>query len=151
MNKDFVEMLFALLDAKAEFLVVGAHAASVHGHARNTGDLDIWVRPSTENAPRVMRALHAFGAPTFDWTVEDFTKPDWCFQMGMPPGRIDLLTGIAGVSFDDAWPNRVDHELQGRAVPFLGLEELLRNKRAAGRPKDLADVAALEKLKRKRK
>ena len=94
MNRDFVEMLSALFEAGAEFMVVGAHALAVHGTARATGDLDIWVRASPENGQRVLAALRVFGAPLFDLTLEDLSHPGIVFQMGLPPARIDLLTGI---------------------------------------------------------
>lgn len=150
MNRDFVEMLSALFEAGAEFLVVGAHALAVHGTARATGDLDIWVRASPENGQRVLAALRAFGAPLFDLTLEDLSQPGIVFQMGLPPARIDLLTGISGVTFDEAWPTRLTAAVSGMEVPFIGRAELIRNKRAAARPKDLADVAALEAGERPR-
>ncbi|OGQ14077.1 MAG: hypothetical protein A2138_04345 [Deltaproteobacteria bacterium RBG_16_71_12] len=137
-------MLFALSDHGAEFVVVGAHALALHGHPRATGDLDILVRPSTENAEKVWRALVAFGAPLFDLNREDLATAGVVFQMGLPPRRIDLLTSISGVSYDDAAGSRVDHMIEGRPIPFIGREALIANKRAAGRLKDLADVHALE-------
>lgn len=144
MNKDFVEILFALSDAGADFVVVGAHALALHGHPRATGDLDILVRPSAENAVKVWRALVAFGAPLFDLTLEDLSQPGIVFQMGLPPRRIDILTAIAGVGFDEATATRVEHAIADRPIPFLGRATLIANKKAAGRPKDLADVHALE-------
>lgn len=144
MNKDFVEMLFALCDAGADFIVVGAHALALHGHPRATGDLDILVRPSAENAAKVWRALVAFGAPLFDLTLEDLSQPGMVFQMGLPPRRIDILTAIAGVDFDEAAATGVEHVVAGRSIPFLGRATLIANKKAAGRPKDLADLYALE-------
>lgn len=144
MNRDFVEMLAALSEAGAEFLVVGAHAVAVHGRPRATGDLDLWVRPTADNAARVWKALAAFGAPLTKLTPADLVRPDLVFQIGLPPARIDVLTGISGVAFDEAWPRRVMVTVSGQAVAVLGREDLLRNKKAAGRPRDLADVAELE-------
>jgi hypothetical protein len=144
LQRDFVEMLSALSDEAAEHLVVGAHALAVHGHPRATGDLDILVRPSSENAPRVLAALRRFGAPLLDLTEEDLAQPETVFQVGVPPTRIDLMTSIDGVSFDEAWESHVEREVDGIRVLFLGREALLRNKRATGRPQDLADVARLE-------
>ena len=144
MNRDFAEMLSALSEAGAEFLVVGAHALAVHGHPRATGDLDIWVRATPGNAPRVWAALASFGAPLTDLSLEDLSAPGVVFQMGLPPSRIDILTGITGVTFDEAWPRRFVATVSGIDIPFLGLDDLLTNKRASARPKDLADVAALE-------
>ena len=144
MNRDSVEMLAALSEAGAEFLVVGAHAVAVHGRPRATGDLDLWVRPTADNAARVWKALAAFGAPLATLTPADFVRPDLVFQIGLPPARIDVLTGISGVAFDEAWPRRVLVTVSGQAVAVLGREDLLKNKKSAGRPRDLADVAELE-------
>lgn len=139
-------MLSALLHADARFVVVGAHALAVHGVPRGTQDLDILVDPTPENAERVWRALAAFGAPmaTLGISRVDFVSPDTVIQFGLPPNRIDFLTSISGVAdFETVWSGRVTHELLGRSVPFIGRQELLANKRASGRRKDLADVEAL--------
>ena len=144
MNRDFVEMLSALGAARADFMIVGAHALAAHGVPRATGDLDIWVRPEASNASRVLDALRAFGAPLFDLTAEDLVGPDTVFQIGLPPSRIDILTGISGVSFDEAWPNRIKVVLAGQDVPVIGRDDFVRNKRCAGRAKDLADIALLD-------
>ena len=144
MNRDFAEMLSALSEAGAEFLIVGAHALAVHGHPRATGDIDIWVRPTPDNARRVWAALEVFGAPLSGLTLEDLATAGVVFQMGVQPNRIDILTAVSGLSFDAAWPNRTTAEVDGRSLNFVGREDFLINKRAAGRPKDLADVAALE-------
>lgn len=144
MNRDFVEMLAALSDAEAHFLVVGAHAMAVHGRPRATGDLDLWVRPSAENARRVWAALEAFGAPLDKLEPEDLTTEDLVFQIGVVPSRIDILTSITGVEFDEAWPDRVVVEVSGVDAPVIGRAHLVQNKRAVGRPRDLADLAELE-------
>jgi hypothetical protein len=138
-------MIAALQEEDADFLVVGAFAMAAHGVPRATGDLDLWVRPHRGNAERVMRALLRFGAPvaSANLTAEDLVNPAMVFQMGRPPRRIDVITGIDGVSFDEAWPNRLVLGVEGREVPFLGRGELLRNKQAAGREKDLVDLKAL--------
>jgi hypothetical protein len=143
-NRDFVEMLSALCVAGVEFLLVGAHALAAYGRPRATGDLDLWVRPTKENASRVMQALRAFGAPLFNLTVEDLSAPDNVFQIGVAPCRIDLLTAISGVDFETAWSQRTSLNVEGLSVPCIGRADLLRNKRAVGRPRDLADVAELE-------
>jgi hypothetical protein len=147
LNDDFLDMLRALVEARAEFVVVGAHALAVHGVPRATGDLDILVKPSAENAPRVMSALRAFGAPieAHGIVTEDFTVEGTVYQIGLPPRRIDLMTAISGVDFDTVWASRVGLELDGLPLSFIGRDALVVNKRAAGRPKDLADVAELEK------
>lgn len=136
-------MLSALSAAGAEFLVVGAHALAAHGVPRATGDLDLWVRASAENAERVWEALEQFGAPLHDLTIDDLSRPDVVFQIGVVPQRIDLLTSITGVTFDDAWKNRVHVEIGELEVPVLGRSELVRNKRAVGRARDLADIEEL--------
>lgn len=145
MSPDFVAMLAALSDAGAEFLVVGAHAVAVHARPRATGDLDLWVRPTPENAARVWDALVAFGAPLHELHPEDLTSDDLVFQIGLAPNRIDLLTDIGGVGFEDVWPRRVTVSIEGLTVPVIGREDLIRAKKAVGRPRDLADVAELER------
>lgn len=148
LNPDFRDIVLALADEHAEFLIVGAYAVSFHGHARTTGDLDLLVRPSPENAARVFRGLVRFGAPagSLGLSEADLAKPDMVVQVGVPPRRIDLLTGISGVDFDAAWQGRVEVSWRGRQVAFLGRGELLRNKRSTGRPKDELDAEALERL-----
>src|SRR5690242_1218157 len=100
-------MLRALSAEGVEYLVVGAYAMAAHGIPRATGDIDIWIRPSPVNADRVLRAIRRFGAPLFDLTVADLTRDGTVFQLGLPPRRIDLLTSIDGVTFEEAWPDRV--------------------------------------------
>jgi len=143
---DWTDFLVALLDARARFLVVGAHAMAVHGVPRGTQDLDVWIDASVANAERVWTALAAFGAPlgTIGVTRSDLSRPDTVIQLGVPPQRVDLLTSISGVpEFGDAWAGRLEVVVAGRQVPFLGREALVANKRAAGRLKDLADLEAL--------
>src|SRR5688572_20231108 len=114
-------MLSALSAANVDFIVVGAHALAVHGVPRATGDIDIWVRPTPSNAERVLQALTVFGAPLFDLTKEDLERTDTVFQIGVPPGRIDILTGISGVTFDRAWENRVNVDLPDVPTPVAVL------------------------------
>jgi hypothetical protein len=144
-NPDFVDFLAALLAAEARFLVVGAHALAVHGVPRATGDIDVWIERSPANAACVWRALEAFGAPAAALGVRlgDLETPDLVIQIGLPPRRIDVLTGVSGVDFEDAWHGRVVHRVTDLDVPFLGREALIRNKRASGRFKDLGDLEAL--------
>ncbi|MCI0652328.1 MAG: hypothetical protein L0Z55_10640 [Planctomycetes bacterium] len=146
MNTDFRDLLAALIGAQVEFIVVGAHAMAIHGVPRATGDLDIWVRPSRENAGRVWRALGTFGAPiaSLGITREDLERAGVVVQIGLPPRRIDILTAITGVEFDFAWRGRVLHDIESLKVPFLGRAEMIRNKSSTRRPKDLADLALLE-------
>jgi len=145
MNDDFRDLLRALLEAGARFLVVGAHAMAVHGVPRATGDLDVWIAVDQDNADRVTKALARFGAPLAAMGIAraDFLREDQVIQIGLPPRRIDVLTSISGVRFEDAWAGRVTHEAAGMAIPFLGRDALLRNKRASGRAKDRADLEAL--------
>ncbi|MGQ0815266.1 MAG: nucleotidyltransferase [Gemmatimonadota bacterium] len=144
MHRDFSEMLSALSDAGAEFLIVGAHALGAHGHPRATRDLDIWVNATPENARRVWRARADYGAPLHDLTEQELATPGIIFQIGVAPFRIDIMTDIAGVAFADAWPDRITVELGGRRVPVIGRAQFIATKRAAGRPRDLADIADLE-------
>lgn len=144
MNRDFAEILAALSDAGAEFLVVGAHAMAAHQRPRATGDLDLWVRATPENAARVWQALTRFGAPLHELTLADLSAPGVVFQIGLPPFRIDILTELSGIEFEDAWPNRMVNEFQGRPYPVIGRQDLIRNKRATGRPQDVVDADALE-------
>ncbi len=150
LNQDFLDVLEAFARAGVEFLVVGAHALAAHGIPRATGDLDVWVRPTEENAARVMAALAAFGAPLAMHGVvtADFAQPGTVYQMGLPPRRIDVLTQISGVDFEPAWATRTSVSIAGHPVGFLGRDALLVNKRAAGREKDLLDVKMLESKKR---
>ena len=143
MNRDFVEMLSALSAANADFLLVGAHALSVYGIPRSTGDMDLWVRPTPENATRVWRALEAFGAPLAELTAQDFARPDTVVQFGVPPNRIDLLTALSALDFDRAWERRLSVRVEGLDVPVISREDFIANKRAVGRPKDLSDIALL--------
>ena len=144
LNPDFRDMLSALSGAGAEYLVVGAYALAVHGVPRATGDIDLWVRPTTANAGRVLTALTRFGAPLGDLTERDPVTPGTVFQIGVAPRRIDILTTIDGVEFDEAWNARYVTSVEGLDVPVLSRHHLVRNKKATGRPQDLADVARLE-------
>lgn len=148
MNPDFVDLLRELSGAEARFLVVGAYALGVHGRPRATKDFDVWVEASLENAPKVMGALRAFGAPLMGLTERDLVEPGVGLQIGVEPGRIDVLTSISGVVFEEAWPGRVEATLGGVRCAVIGVEQFLKNKRAAARPQDLADVAALERLQK---
>ena len=119
---------------------------AVHGHVRATKDLDVWVKPSRENAQKVMAALVEFGAVLHDLTIDDFSHPEFMFQIGLPPVRIDIITAIDGVEFDPAWLNRIEANIDGLAVPVLSRGDLIVNKRTAGRLQDLADVERLEQM-----
>ncbi len=151
MSDDWADVLGALVASGARFLVVGAHAMAVHGVPRGTQDLDVWIDPGSENAERVWRGLGAFGAPLEELGISrgDLSRSDTVIQLGLPPNRIDLLTGISGVpDFEAAWAERVEHSFAGRRVPFIGRATLIRNKRESGRRKDLVDLEALGELPR---
>ena len=143
---DFRDMLVELADAGAEFAIVGGYAVAFHGYPRATKDLDILIKPSADNAARVYRALAAFGAPleAFEVTEADFATYDGVLQIGVAPLRIDLVTHLTGVEFEQVVADELAFTLEGRRIPVIGREALLRNKRAAGRPQDLADAAALD-------
>jgi hypothetical protein len=145
LNPDFRDMLSCLNDEEVEFIVVGAYALAAHGLPRATGDIDIWVRNSPFNAQRVLRALARFGAPVSDLSEDDFISPDMVLQLGVEPSRIDLLTGIDGVEFDDAWEKKTQVRIDGLEIYILSKADLLKNKLAADRDKDRSDIAWLEK------
>lgn len=147
LNEDFRDVLRLFSDGDVDFLLVGAYALALHGAPRASGDIDLFVRPSAENAAKVHAALVAFGAPLTEQfvTVDDFARPGVVYQIGLPPRRIDVLTEISGLSFDEAWATRETVSLEGRSIPFIGREAFIRNKEAAGRPKDLADAARLKR------
>ena len=143
LNPDFHEILSAFNAEGVEYLLVGAYALAAHGLPRATGDIDLWVRPSTANAARVWRGLERFGASFGPLSLDDLVTPDVVVQIGAPPRRIDVLTSIEGVDFDDAWPERVLVPVDGLEVPVISRRHLIANKRATGRPQDLADIARL--------
>jgi hypothetical protein len=147
LNSDFRDLLVLLVDSGAEFVVVGAYAVAFHGAPRASGDIDLFIRPSFVNGQRVYDALTRFGAPLASAGVDsaDFARPGTVYQIGLPPRRIDILTQISGVSFDEAWASRSTAQLEGRAVAFIGRDALLKNKEATGRPKDAADVSRLRR------
>jgi hypothetical protein len=141
---DFKELLELLNAKKVEYLVVGGHALAHHGFIRATKDIDVYVHPTQENAHRVMDALDAFGFGKTGLKEEDFEKPDQIIQLGFPPVRIDLITSINGVSWEQAAGGASQGDYGGTPVPFIGRAELIANKKAAGRARDLADAEELE-------
>jgi hypothetical protein len=147
-NREFRDVIAELVRADARFLIVGAHALGLYGVPRATGDLDIFVDRSPENAERVWRALVAFGAPleTLGISQTDFTREAMVAQFGVPPHRIDIMTGVSGVTFEEAWVDHVEENFEGVRAPFIGREAFIRNKRASGRHKDLGDLESLGEL-----
>jgi hypothetical protein len=144
MNPEFLDFIRALSAADVRFLIVGAYAVNLYTDPRATGDLDIWIEATPENAGRLMRALSEFGAPLGEVAESDFSSPGVTLQIGISPRRIDILTEISGVGFDEAWRGRTVHPFGTESAPFLGKSDIIRNKKAAGRPKDLADLESLE-------
>jgi hypothetical protein len=145
LNQDFRDMLLCLKEAKVDFIIVGAYALAAHGFPRATGDIDIWVDNSPANAVRVMSALAKFGAPLSNLSEQDFIATDVVVQIGVQPCRIDITTGIDGIRFSEAWQNKVAIKVDGLEVYVLSKADLLKNKTASGRDKDLGDIAWLKK------
>ena len=143
LQKDLREFIELLNSHGVEYLIVGGHAVAFHGYPRFTGDVDFFVQPTADNATRLLRVLAEFGFGNIGLDLETFTAPEKVVQLGRPPNRIDLLTSISGVDFALAWHKRVTAQLDGIPVCFLGRDELLQNKRAAGRAKDIDDLQKL--------
>ena len=143
MHQDFLDLLRAFIDRSVRFLVVGAYALAVHGRPRATGDLDVWVDATPENAARVMSALEQFGAPTAQVSSADFSRPGIVLQMGLPPVRIDVLTELSGLTFNEAWSTRTRAAFGPVMADVIGREAFIKNKRATGRARDLGDIEAL--------
>ena len=146
-NPDFRDLFAALNAAHAEFLIIGGYALAVHGAPRFTKDLDVWVQPTPENAKRVWTALDAFGAPFLDLTLQDLSTPGIVFQMGLPPNRIDIITTIDGVEFQEAWEHRMSSAYGDQPVMVMGVDDLIRNKEATGRPQDRLDAETLRQAR----
>ncbi len=149
-NEDFVDLLEALSEQGVEFIVVGAHALAAHGVVRASGDLDVLVRPTRDNARLVVQALRMFGAPLEQHGIgaEDFEREGTVYQLGLPPRRIDLLTKVSGLTFDEAADGGAEVDVAGVTFRVPSAEALLVNKRASGREKDLEDVRRLEAVVR---
>jgi hypothetical protein len=144
---DFKELLLAFNEHDVEYLIVGAHALAAHGHVRATKDLDLWVRPEEANAQKVLRALSDFGVPLTNLTADDLSRKETIFQIGLPPLRIDVITNIDGVEFEDAWPDRLETLFGGVPAFVISRHHLIKNKKTAARLQDLADVQELEGTK----
>jgi predicted nucleotidyltransferase len=142
-KKDALDLLREFIDRDVRFLIVGAHAVSFHAEPRTTGDLDLLIDPTPENAQATYAALEAFGAPLLDLTVADLCTPGMVYQMGVPPYRIDVLTEVTGVSFEEAWKEHELAKIEGLEVPVIGYDALVKNKKAIGRPKDAEDLRLL--------
>lgn len=147
LNEDYRDMLHALSDEKVRFLLVGAYAMAAHGYPRATMDIDVRILPSPQNADSVLRALLRFGAPLHNLTKEDLQKDGTIFQIGIAPRRIDIITEASGLQFEETYRRSLSVNIEGIQVHIPSIEDLIRNKRASGRTKDLADAEALESLK----
>jgi hypothetical protein len=145
LNQDFRDMLSCLKGAGVDFIIVGAYALAAHGFPRATGDIDIWVRNSPDNAGKIMTALAKFGAPLAGLSEQDFTAPEMVVQIGVQPCRIDITTGIDGIEFSEAWENKVAITVDGLDVYIPSKADLLKNKIASGRDKDQGDISWLKK------
>jgi len=147
LNEDYRDILHALSGEKVRFILVGAYALAAHGYPRATMDIDIWVMPSPDNAEAVLRALRRFGAPLHNLTKEDLQKDGTIFQIGVAPRRIDIITAASGLQFEHAYQNSIIVNIDGLDVRIPSIEDLIINKKATGRTKDLADAEALASLK----
>jgi|SRR5579872_3430536 len=144
-EKDFVDFIEFLNIHQVEYMVVGAHALAFHGRPRHTGDLDIWIKPSFENAGKMVNVLRDFGFGSLGLTKEDFLKENYVTQLGYPPLRIDILNSISGVNFDDAYKGKAIGQYDDLIIPFINIADFIANKQASGRAKDLGDIDALQK------
>lgn len=149
LNEDYKEMLQGLLDQKVEFIVVGAYALAAHGFPRATGDIDIWVKPDKNNSKKVYEALARFGAPINEIREDEFSQPGLIFQIGVVPRRIDIITEIDAVGFEEADSDKIFVDIDGLKVPVLSVDKLIKNKMATGREKDLLDAKLLKKRSRR--
>ena len=147
LNNDYRDMIECLLKAGVDFMLVGGYAVALHGWPRTTFDIDFWIMANSENAKAVVQAIRAFGAPLMDLTEADFHKPGMVFQIGAAPQRIDIISAIDGLDYTEAVGRAVRMNVDGLDIKVISLDDLIVNKRASGRPKDIADALALEKLK----
>jgi len=147
LNEDYKDILHALSEEKVRFILVGAYALAVHGYPRATMYIDIWVMPSPDNADAVLRALRRFGVPLHNLTKEDLQTDETIFQIGVAPRRIDIITAASGLQFEPTYRNSISIDIEGIEVRIPTIGDLILNKRATGRTKDLADAEVLESLK----
>ena len=145
LNSDYRDILSIFNAEKVEYLVIGAYALAAHGLPRATGDIDLWINRDERNARRVWRALEKFGAPLSDLTEDDLSSPGMVYQIGVAPNRIDILTSIDAVEYGDAWSQRIEVVIEGLPICIISRDHLIANKKAVGRPQDLADIDRLEK------
>ena len=144
LSQDFKEFVQLLIKNQVDYLIVGGYAVGIHGHPRYTGDLDIWINPTPQNAELILKSVNEFGFSSFKLTQADFTKPGNVIQLGHPPLRIDLLTEIDGVTFEECFKNRKEVTIEDLEVNFIGYNDLLKNKKESGRPRDIDDIDNLK-------
>ena len=142
-NSDFSDLLRLFNAGRVRYLVIGGFAVIQYAEPRFTADLDLWVGTDPRNAGAVYKALREFGAPLSGLTADDFAEEGYFYQMGVPPVRVDVLMGIPGIGFEEAWARRVEIDFDGLPVPFISREDLITAKRASGRPQDMIDVQSL--------
>ena len=143
LSRDFKEFIESLNANNVRYLVVGGYAVALHGYVRYTKDLDVWIEPKIQNANNVLNALTAFGFGSLDITANDFLEEGNIIQLGYPPNRIDLITSLKALMFENCYPERVQVDIQGVLIDFIDIENLKTNKKATGRPQDLADLENL--------
>ncbi len=144
LNKDFKEFIELLNENKVRYLVVGGYAVAFHGHPRYTKDLDVWIELSSDNANKIIDALKKFGFGSLGLKPDDFLQSDQIIQLGYPPNRIDILTTLKDLKFEDCYKAKIGVEIKGLPIYFIDIENLKKNKRATGRPQDIADADNLE-------
>ena len=142
-ERDFIDFIELLNIQGVEYMVVGAHALAFHGRPRHTGDLDIWIKPSIENAGKMVNVLKDFGFESLQLTKEDFLKENYVTQLGYPPLRIDILNAISGVNFEEAYAGRIIGQEEELTISFINIQDFIANKMATGRAKDLGDIDLL--------
>ncbi|MDB5091621.1 MAG: nucleotidyltransferase family protein [Mucilaginibacter sp.] len=144
-EQDFIDFIELLNQHGVDYMVVGAHALAYYGRPRHTGDLDIWINPSSKNAAKMVNVLRDFGFGSLGLIESDFLKENYVTQLGYPPLRIDILNSISGVEFSEAFVNKIEGEVDGLNIYFINIPDFIKNKEATGRNKDLGDIAALKK------
>jgi Nucleotidyl transferase of unknown function (DUF2204) len=143
LSQDFKEFIQLLNANQVEYLVVGGYAVAIHGFPRTTGDIDFWIKPNQENAERIMKSLISFGFGSLDISIDDFIKKNSVVQLGFPPNRIDIMTNVSGITFDECWKNKKEVEFEGEKINFISLHYLRINKKSTGRDKDNLDLKNL--------
>ena len=146
LEKDFQEFIELLNKHEVSYMIVGAHALAFHGKPRHTGDLDIWINPTDENAEKMIVVINNFGFGSVGLKKDDFLQENYVTQLGYPPLRIDILNSISGVTFEEAYTNRLFIDVDGLTISYIGFNELIKNKAGTARKQDIADLENLYKL-----